>query len=468
MLHWPLEEEAPRPPGRWLLRGLLLLIVGGGGALGVTRPEWRLLAGVLAVAGLHNLLALPALTAEDDAPATRWWRPGSPLLLLAAGGLLLASWREASLGLPASALSLAGAVIVGVGALLAAAEPALAVRTLRPRLARLTAAVPETLPASLGECLKGVTFQAWRDFLTITAHQAAHPGASAAVLAAAGDRISEEAQRDCRLRQAWRALRRADLPAANEVLAQLDDPQTLAWEAKRQVLALTAALRLAAGRPGEAAELAHAATGPPALAGAEWFEFCALLQLAARVEMAGADFGLSEAVSWAGVLQASLRPQSPYLPRLNHLLARLCLAQGDPETALAHLADAPGDLLRVRALAALGRADVARQLSEALLGKAEADWPRADALRERARLRLAAGEAGRAEQDAREALRLWPSDGEAALLLAAALGAQDSSEERAAVLGELAAGDETRAVVRQARRLLAEGLPPDTERQHLS
>ena len=462
MLISPPEEPALRPPSFWLLRGLLLLVIGGAGAVAITRDELRWLSGGFALAGLQYLLAGPALTAPAGSTVVGFWRMAGPALILVDIGLLgSAAGVISQRPLQTQGLWLMVDLALAVFGLTLLLEPIAGVRLLRVQREMLSTASPANLPDLLAFALAKLGRRRYRDYLADIAHRRAVDAGEGEIardiLERCRERISPPARWWMRQRQAWGLLREGRIEAAeaeaDELLAQAGgDP-----EHERQAKALQAAAALYSGRPAAAETRAFEAAGAVSLAGEEWFELCSLLRLEALLDAAGEGEDLAAVAELAATVQSSFRPLSPLQGVLRRALARLRLAQGAPEAALELLPQDRDDPLAARALAEMGEADQARELLDRLLGDPGGPYERAAIHRERARLHLMANESAAAADAARSALAAWPADPDSQLLLVEALQAEGSGGEAEELLRALAGGDESHWVVRQARELLTPG-----------
>jgi len=457
MLLAPPDDPHPRPPLEWLGGGLLLSVIGGAGALAITHPSGRALAGMLALAGVQYLLAVAAVLPRDERSAASRVVPLA-MRALVVGEIVL--WgRAVVVGLVQPLILLRGfpglEVAVGIGMLAMAVSLIAEVRLVRSWREALHAAHAEGLVRVLGRILREEMPSQERDYLADLAHQRAltleDVSIAETVVEICRERVSPSALWWMRLRQAWRdlALGQAEVVAERAML--LHDRAGHDLERLRQARTLQAAAALYAGRPGEALAAASAGGEPLALAGEEWFELSGVLRLAALLDGGVWD----EAADWGAVLAASFRGSSPLRPHLHRLLARLRLEVKTPAAALALFAADSRDPIRGRALLAAGRAEEAAALLDAAEREAVTPFDLAEALRERARLRLATGDAADAERDAGEAVALAPGDPEARLLLAEALAALGRAGAAHTTLAEAAALDASHGATRRARELLA-------------
>ena len=219
MLISPPEEPALRPPSFWLLRGLLLLVIGGAGAVAITRDELRWLSGGFALAGLQYLLAGPALTAPAGSTVVGFWRMAGPALILVDIGLLgSAAGVISQRPLQTQGLWLMVDLALAVFGLTLLLEPIAGVRLLRVQREMLSTASLANLPDLLAFALAKLGRRRYRDYLADIAHRRAVDAGEGeiarAILERCRERISPPARWWMRQRQAWGLLREGRIEAA--------------------------------------------------------------------------------------------------------------------------------------------------------------------------------------------------------------------------------------------------------------
>lgn len=244
-----------------------------------------------------------------------------------------------------------------------------------------------------------------------------------------------------RLRSAL-SLMDGDLEFARE-LAQGLLAEPLDLEEARQFRAWGAYVELAAGCPRTAAELAAAAVGPHAMAGASWVEHCGALQAWALTEQGYPE----DARELVRFLLANLRPGSHGTPSLHAVTARIEFQLGEWERAgqALRLALEQKDLdepdpfvLGVQCIVsgAAGEAAALVEAAERALAVTCGSFARALAHADAGWGWLNLREGKPAEEQFRKALDLWPTLPSACEGLADALALQGSREEAERVRSE--------------------------------